>query len=199
TVNMVRGPVHHGSVIQRLDITAQSGTSVLQLAQTGIAVSANTIYTAHAAVRASTKNKVRLRIVEKDSGGSTVATHESQLAIDTQDPQLLWVSFTTSATTATLDFVILGLDAVGEWMTVDAAQINPGPEVLGFEVGGVNLVANPSFEIDSNGDGLADSWTVSGAGITWSASRRSAYDQWSTGFSIEEFDLAVPLPEKPVV
>src|SRR5690606_7850904 len=62
-----------------------------------------------------------------------------------------------------------------------------------------NLVANPSFEIDSNGDGLADSWTVSGAGITWSASRRSAYDQWSTGFSIEEFDLAVPLPEKPVV
>lgn len=196
--NMPRGPQLDGSFQQKVAISGQSGTNDLILQQTGIPVTGGTAYTASAAVSASVTNKVKLEIVEKNSSGTILATHVSGTVIDPQDFQLLWVSFITVPSTTTIDFNVRGLNATSEWMQVDCAQVNSGSVVNPFVSGSGNLVANPSFETDTNTDGLADSWSVIAPSITWAASRVDNGNV-GTGFSILKVPLAVPLSFKPIV
>src|SRR5690606_26920464 len=199
TVNMVRGPVTDGRYMQRVEITGQSGTNDLILEQTGVPISPTTTYTAHVAVRASVGDKVYLEILERDDNGVVVATHVSDKAIDTQDLQLLWVSFVSSSMASKLDFRVRGLDSIGEFMFVESAQVNVGGLVENFTTGPENLLTNPSFEIDNNTDGLADNWNVVGSGLTWSTTLVDNSIHWGTGFSVQRIPLAVPLEAKPVV
>jgi len=187
TVNMVRGPVTDGRYMQRVEITGQSGTNDLILEQTGVPISPTTTYTAHVAVRASVGDKVYLEILERDDNGVVVATHVSDKAIDTQDPQLLWVSFISNSMASKLDFRVRGLDSAGEFMFVESAQVNVGGLVDNFTTGPENLLTNPSFEIDNNEDGLADNWTVVGSGLTWSATLVDNSIHLGTGFRFNGF------------
>jgi len=65
----------------------------------------------------------------------------------------------------------LSVTAVALPVTVTAEGIEIGASQLGVQLGGGNLLTNSSFEVDSNLDGLADSWTADSAGSTGTIAR----------------------------
>lgn len=127
------GVAWHGTASQYFKITAagNASDSGIMVATRPAAV-AGQQYTLSAAVRASVSGKVFLLCRAYDGGGASLGDFATALVPSTGVLTQRSVTFTAPAGTATLEPSIRGINAIGEWVEVDAVQLEPGPVATAY-------------------------------------------------------------------
>ena len=125
----------HGSYAQRLEITGGvTNTNGSGLQSASVNVTPGQVYTASAYVRASVADKVMMSLRWVDSTGAYITDTYSQQKVGTSVTRIT-VTGTAPANAARVSVVIYGINQVGEWLEVDAVQLEQKPYATSFTDG----------------------------------------------------------------
>lgn len=129
------GSPSHGTYIQYVEVTASSNTNPTTLLPVArIGVSPSTSYAVQADLRTNTTGKVVLIVRWYDGSGAQLgdSTVGPVSAASYTAPRVVSGVFTSPAAAATCDVLVRGIHAVGEYIGLDAVQLEAGTAPSAF-------------------------------------------------------------------
>ena len=165
--------LHHGSYAQRTEIDNVSYSDKDQGLSKWVGISPNTDYTLSAYVKTNAMNKVYVAIRWYDSNNKALGDKQSSIIQTPNAITRLSVSDTSPSNATKCTVYIRGINANGEWLEVDAVQLEAKPYPTSFVPKAVNLLTaeSASFEGGTIGDWNSNKATISIVNNGWHGSK----------------------------